>query len=341
VILRMKASVVCMLFGISFFTACGGKAGDRVGQRMAPSLFGDADPEMGESDDATSEPPVDAVLPGEEDMEYHNLLRACGGINPEAPEALILDQTLKAYATRQQGTESIGGIPVRYQVDFDGELIIKSSINKNDLNRTLSLIEATPQLAARKARERLAAQSGELATDYVPYSERSALSDVDAAWDGVICTIQPALKTVNTVGRRVVVTYNKPLPIHVSPIAVRERYELEHTGQRRWELEATIVESEHPDLPVGRVIPGFVTIEPVSPEQVVTLPDASSIVVRGDFGIRIQIRFGSDQMTNMMGLTPDSTYLIDHTRRIFRSITADIKDGSTPVVTFAAQEAEL
>ena len=164
VILRIKINVMIVLLGCGFLASCGGKPGDRIGQRMAPSLFGNPDSENAESDDATSDLPTDAVLPGEDDMEYKNLLRACGGIDPEHPEALILDQTLKAFATRQQGTESIGGIPVRYQVDFDGELVIKSSINKNDLNRTLSLINATPQLAARKARERLAAQTGELAT---------------------------------------------------------------------------------------------------------------------------------------------------------------------------------
>lgn len=330
-----KSHLSIYLLSLGLLIACGGKPGDRFGRRMAPSLFGENDESGG---DATPEVPADAVLPGEDDIEYQNLLKACGGIDPESPDALILDQPLKAIPLRQNGTESIGGLPVRYEVEFDGDLIITSSINKNELNRNFNLLSATPQIASRRARERLAAQSGTLITDYVPYSERSALSEIDPVWSGVVCTVQPAIKTTNNVGRRVVVTYNKPLPIHISPIALRERYEQELSVTRRWEIEATVIESDHPDLPAGRVVSGFASIEPLPSQLEVTLLDGRKFTITGDIGVRIRIQFGSDAITNIMGLTPDSSYLVDNAKKRFQSITADIKDGMTPVINFVNPE---
>lgn len=321
--------------GILVITSCGAKESDRIGRRMAPSLF--SDPESVDGD-ATAGTPSDDVLPEDEDAEYKKLLKSCGGIDPENPYQLVLDQPMKAFPVRQSGTETIV-IPIRYTVDFDGDLLIQSSINKNEITRSFNLIDIKPALAGNMARDRLAAQSGGLVTDYVPYADRSALADLDPVWNGVTCTIQPAIKTINTVGGRVVATYSRPLPIHISPIALKERYDLELNIHRRWELTATILESTHPSLRPGTVIPGIVEIEPAANHYDVTLPDGRFVNINSDVGIRIKIQFGNDATTNLMGLTPDSTYLVDNLKRRFHAISADLRDGATPVVTFVTPEA--
>ena len=162
---------------------------------------------------------------------------------------------------------------------------------------------------------------------------------MDPAWNGVTCTIQPALRTVNTVGARVVATYNKPLPIHISPIALKERYDVELNTVRRWELEARIMESSHPSLPSGSIIPGFIEIEQVPSQYDVTLLNGRVVTLASDVGIRIKIRFRNDAVTNILGLTPDSTYLVDQAKKHFHAISADLRDGVTPVVTFITPEA--
>jgi hypothetical protein len=123
---------------------------------MAPSLFGD---EEIENEDASSEWPTDDSTAEDEDAEYRKLLKACGGIDPENPNKLVLDQPMKAIPVRQAGTEAIV-VPIRYTADFDGDLLIRSSINKNEINRSFSLIDIKPALAAKMARERLAAPGG-------------------------------------------------------------------------------------------------------------------------------------------------------------------------------------
>lgn len=332
--------VISIYIVAAFVSSCGARDSDRIGKRMAPSIMSDnALPDSSGMNDEYGETPADAIPSGDEDAEYKKLLQSCGGIDPATPDRLVLDQSLRAIPARQSGTETIVLLPVKYTVDFGGDLIIKSSIIRNDVDRTLSLISAKPSMAAGMARDRLAAQSGMLTADYLNYSDRSRLSDMDPVWNGVTCTIQPAYRTVNTVGRRVVATYDKPLPIHISPIASRERYELELNRARHWELKATIVESDHPDLKAGQVIPGFVDIEPVANQQNITMTDGRVVTISSDVGIRIQIKFGTDAITNIMGLTPESTYLVDHTTRLFHSITADLKDGESPVVTFVTPEA--
>lgn len=325
-------------------SSCGSKDSDRIGERMAPSVNG--------SDDAIPDPnsvadPEEIVdddnevvdVPPSDDAEYRKILQSCGGIDPTKPNELMLDQPLKAIPARQTGTETIVLLPVHYTVDFNGDLLIQSSINKNDITRSLNLMSAQPSIAAGMARDRLAAKSGMLIADYLPYAERGSLADKDPVWDGITCTVQPAWRTTNTVAKRVVATYDKPLPIHVSPIAYRERYEIELNRPRHWELSATIVQSENPSLKVGRVLHGTVDIEPVANQKSVTLPDGRVVIVMSDTGVRIRILFETDAITNMMGLTPDSTYLLDHTTRKFHSISADLKDGESPVVTFVTPEA--
>ena len=320
--------------------SCGPKKSDRLGQRMAPSVqSAAATPDSSPTGEQYDESSDDALPATDEDAEYKKLLQSCGGIDPAQPDKLVVNQPLRAIPVRQSGTETVVLLPVKYKVDFDGDLLIQSSINKNEITRTLNLLNAQPSIVAGMARDRLAAQSGMLITDYLSYSDRATLTDVDPVWNGVTCTIQPASRTVNTVGKRVVVVYDKPLPIHISPIAARERYEMEINHARHWELNATVVESENPSLKVGQVIPGTVDIEPVSNQQNIPMIDGSVVTVASDTGIRIRIKFGTDAITNMMGLTPDSTYLVDHTTHLFHSITADLKDGESPIVTFVTPEA--
>ena len=79
-------------------------------------------------------------------------------------------------------------------------------------------------------------------------------------------------------------------------------------------IVARIKASNDPRLPVGREITGTVTILPVKPEKAIIDPDAKTqTTLTTDIGIRVSADFGSQQVTQALGLFPFVEYFIDKT----------------------------
>src|SRR5690606_27152963 len=96
-----------------------------------------------------------------------------------------------------------------YRVTVDPGRRIESSIVKSTTTTDFT-VAANPFLAQGFAEDEVASRKGSHTTEYFPREERSEVFAKDAAWNGIVCTVQPAYRTVNQVGGQNVVTEYEP-----------------------------------------------------------------------------------------------------------------------------------
>jgi len=285
--------------------------------------------------------PEDDAAPGTspdtgDNSEFDRLLKDCGGVDPQNPNKILIDQTLQALKMTQEGTERILGIPVKYSVDIGGNLHITSGVYGVTNNINLELLDARPKLARSRAEAEIASKEGITTTDFVAFSERSSLGDAEPAWNGVICAIQPGTHVTNSIGgKKIISQFSPPIPDSISPLATKEIYLKEIPGTLSWHhIEAKIMESTNTDANVGRIINGIAQVRAIEPNITIEQSDGTKFEIRSDIAIEFTTMFQDASTTVALGLRPSTKYYIDTNTKKFRAIIADYMDPRTPIAIF-------
>lgn len=161
--------------------------------------------------------------------------------------------------------------------------------------------------------------------DVIPVEKRPEQIGNVGPWKTAVCTLAPVSGLRHQYKTRgagngaspsfqIQVEFSPAIPLLVVPAAARGGAFGSELGKglQFEKIVARIKASNDPRLPVGREITGTVTILPVKPEKAVIDPDAKTqTTLTTDIGIRVSADFGSQQVTQALGLFPFVEYFID------------------------------
>ncbi len=151
----------------------------------------------------------------------------------------------------------------------------------------------------------------------------AANSNFTKEWKGIVCTIPGAQRLETTrEGFTTVVEFTPGYPPAISPIADADRYEAE-LGEIRYfpGIEAKVIATDNPRLQVGQVVMGSVIIEKIPTTK--SSPDGLQ-TVSSDSAYRVTNYFGTRQQTLDLGFHLWNEYYIDHTKKAFTGVFADV-----------------
>lgn len=202
---------------------------------------------------------------------------------------------------------------VNWQVTGDsiGEVDVNSAAYIFDI--VFNITDANSNTVRRRAEE--AAQRISNQTVFGLISQKEATEALDE--DGFIkefCTILVAksLKQASAAGEKTEVTFNKPVPVFISPKASNDRFLLEVGQGRKISNVVATVESTDKDVaPNGSVeSKGSVEIIPIKPDNTVRDSSGNSKKFSADYAFRISFKFTNPDGSRSQGLDSITDYYI-------------------------------
>jgi hypothetical protein len=183
--------------------------------------------------------------------------------------------------------------------------------------------------------------TGDVTADLIPFSRVADLSKYDI-WKGMLCSFVGTDKVVNKRGGyNLVLSFEPPLPMQLSPKATGERMDTELGDYREFQgIKATVIESDKPGFEIGQIIDMALTVEKVS--EIAELEDDSGEIhyIEGDSAYKISIDAFNDKgksdpkLVMKMGLDPEMTYYIDQSKKEMIWNILDTKDWIKGKVIF-------
>ena len=202
---------------------------------------------------------------------------------------------------------------VNYQVTGDsiGEVDVNAAAYIFDI--VFNITDANSNTVRRRAEE--AAQRISNQTVFGLIGQKEATEALDE--DGSIkeyCTVLMAksLKQASAAGEKTDVTFNKPVPVLISPKASNDRFLLEVGKGRKISNVVATVESTDKDVaPNGSVeSKGSVEIIPIKPDNTVRDSSGSSKKFSADYAFRISFKFTNPDGSSARGLDSITDYYI-------------------------------
>ena len=163
-------------------------------------------------------------------------------------------------------------------------------------------------------------------------------------WKSTFCTVSKAVQLVNQRnGTKVVSSYDPAFPPNISPLARKERYEIELGSMRYFQdIKVKIEEAENSIFKQGQTLIGNVLIEKIPAETEVDIvrydskdeiPDEDFVrikrKIKSDVAYRITSRFGTEEQTLALGFHLWTEYYVDTVNKNFTAVVANVGDEET------------
>jgi hypothetical protein len=204
------------------------------------------------------------------------------------------------------------------------------SIIEESLVRSIASFSAqsTPSSSLDQVNAAVNALSGGYTADLLSVTDRAKIGMLYPDWKGVFCSLQPAIKIENGLTDKVVIEFDKPLPVSPLLIADFSRLRSEFGVKRSWSaITAKVTDSMNPDVPVGSTWSGRVSLIPVSPTVTIDGPSGKQ-QIQAQFAAKITYDFGSASANAAMGLPSSVTWYVDAETNMFKLTQVDFGDGT-------------
>jgi hypothetical protein len=204
-----------------------------------------------------------------------------------------------------------------------------SAIFEESLERSVITYAAQPSPAstAEQVTTALKPLRSGFSADLLKLDQRAKIGLLHEDWKGVFCTLQPAVRLEHGLSDKIVVTFDKPLPISPLMVADRQRLLAELGIERAWDgITAKVVESLNSDVAVGTVWTGKAILSKV---PAVTDIDGSDgkVSIQADVAVKLSYDFGSPSINQSMGLPAAMTWYMDTAAKGFKLLQVDFGDG--------------
>lgn len=204
------------------------------------------------------------------------------------------------------------------------------SIVEESLQRAVVTFSAqsSPASSSEQINASIAALSTGFSADLLKIEERAKIGVSHSDWRGVFCSLQPAVRLEHGMTDKVIIEFDKPLPINPLLMADINRLLGEMGSPRSWSgITGKVVESLNPEVSVGSTWSGRVYSSPVSPTVEIDGP-SGKMQVQAEFAVKLTYDFGSVSTNRAMGLPSSVTWYVDSTTNMFKLTQVDFGDGN-------------
>lgn len=207
--------------------------------------------------------------------------------------------------------------------------ITGSSIVEESLVRSVSAFSAgsAPTTNAKEVTSVIQGLNRALTAEILEPAARATIGEGQPEWRGVFCTLQPAKKIERGSSDRVVVEFDKPLPLSPLLLADFGRIKSEIGVKRTWNgVTAKVIESSNLEVSVGSIWTGRVVSEPVSASAQVDGP-SGKVSISASLAVKMTYDFGNPQTNEFLGLPASITWFIDEGTKSLRLTQVDFGSG--------------
>lgn len=260
------------------------------------------------------------------------------GLNPDQPEASLLNTNLIGLPAVLRGTERVVILPVTYTATIVPSLGIVGAIARTAVTMGAK-VTVNPETVQKVGDAFAKKLSGAITYETMVLAQRAALDASNPLWANVDCTVSATTKATAQSGTGVsIATFAPAVPTSIWPLANVETLNEELAVPRVFAgIVATVVQSADPAYPVGSTHIGTVTLRKIEPTMQIPQDGAQPVTIGGDIGIAIEANFGSPEITAALGLRPVTRFFINAATHAFKAIVVESGVSDMPPLVFISR----